>query len=65
MKVAILLLNKGRGSGVVAKEHAEFFIGKGNDVYFMHPNIDEGVEGAHNIDVDLEGRILPVHEYLP
>lgn len=65
MKVAILLLNKGRGSGVVAKEHAEFLIGKGHVVYFMHPNIDAGVQGAHNIDVDLEGRIMPVHEYLP
>lgn len=65
MKVAILLLNKGRGSGGVAKEHAEFLLSQGHAVYFMHPHVGEGVSGAHNIDVHLNKSVLPVHEYLP
>ncbi|MBT8258134.1 MAG: glycosyltransferase family 4 protein [Bacteroidia bacterium] len=65
MKIAILLLNRGRGSGVVAKEHAEFLLSQGHEVYFMHPNIGEGVNGAINVNVNLENDITPVHEYLP
>jgi len=65
MKVAILLLNKGRGSGVVAKEHAESLINLGHEVFFMHPQVGQGVKAAKNIDVDLGGRTTPVHEYLP
>ncbi len=65
MKIAILLLNRGRGSGVVAKEHAEFLLGQGHDVYFMHPLNEKGVEGAINIDIQLSKDIIPVHEYLP
>ena len=65
MKVAILLLNKGRGSGQVAKEHAEYLISHGHDVYFIHPEVGKGVIGAHNKDVFLDNKVLPVHEYLP
>jgi len=65
MNVAILLLNKGRGSGGVAKEHAEFLISQGHAVYFMHPNVGEGVAGANNIDIIMTENNLPVHEYLP
>ena len=65
MKVAILLLNKGRGSGVVAKEHGEFLLKQGHEVYFMHPDVGKGVDGAHNREVDLSHDIMPVHEYLP
>lgn len=65
MKVAIILLNRGRGSGVVAKEHAEFLLSQGHVVYFIHPNIGEGVNGAVNKDVLLDTDVMPVHEYLP
>ncbi|MCP4256676.1 MAG: glycosyltransferase family 4 protein [Planctomycetes bacterium] len=65
MKVAILLLNKGRGSGRVAKEHAEYLISHGHDVYFIHPDIGKGINGAHNKDVYLDNKVLPVHENLP
>ena len=65
MKVAILLLNQGRGSGVVAKEHGKYLIGQGHVVYYMHPNVGKGINGANNIDVHLDQDILPVHEYLP
>ncbi|RMG22674.1 MAG: hypothetical protein D6730_16010, partial [Bacteroidetes bacterium] len=65
MKIGILLLNKGRGSGGVAREHAEYLISQGHEVYFMHPQVGDGVQGAHNIDIQLHSPILPVHEYLP
>ena len=65
MKVAILLLNKGRGSGRVAKEHAEYLISHGHDVYFIHPDIGKGINGANNKDIYLGDKILPVHENLP
>lgn len=65
MKVAIVLLNQGRGSGVVAKEHGNYLLGQGHTVYYMHPHIGEGIPGADNKDVHLDKDILPVHEYLP
>ncbi|NNK87741.1 MAG: glycosyltransferase, partial [Flavobacteriaceae bacterium] len=65
MKVAIILLNKGRGSGVVAKEHAQCLLSQGHVVHFIHPNVGNGVEGANNRDVHLNTDIIPVHEYLP
>ena len=65
MKIAIILLNKGRGSGVVAQEHAEWLLSQGHEIYYMHPAMGDGVDGAHNIDIQLESSTLPVHEYLP
>ncbi len=65
MTVAILLLNTGRGSGVVAKEHARYLLSEGHVVYYMHPNVGKGVTGALNKEVHLPGNIIPVHEYLP
>ena len=65
MRIAILLLNRGRGSGVVAKEHAQFLLRQGHDVYFMHPLVGDGVHGAFNREVHLANAIIPVHEYLP
>ncbi len=65
MKIAILLLNRGRGSGVVAKEHAEFLLKQGHTISFIHPDVGEGVKGVKNIDVHLPSEIIPVHEYLP
>jgi hypothetical protein len=57
-----MLLNRGRGSAVVAKEHAEFLLGLGHGVYFLHPNIGDGVNGAINKDVYLVQEVFPVHE---
>lgn len=65
MRIAIILLNRGRGSGVVAKEHAGFLIRQGHSVYFIHPDIGHGVQDADNMEVSLPGTIVPVHEYLP
>lgn len=65
MKIAILLLNKGRGSGEVARQHTRYLTGMGHKVYFLHPGIGDGVKGAVNIDVKLHTDIMPVHEYLP
>lgn len=65
MNIAILLLNKGRGSGEVAREHARHLIKKGHKVFFMHPMIGNGIDGAENIEIKLHTSITPVHEYLP
>ncbi len=65
MKIAILLLNKGRGSGEVAREHARHLIKLGHKVYLMHPAMGVGIDGAESIDIKLHTNITPVHEYLP
>lgn len=65
MKIAILLLNKGRGSGEVARQHVKYLIKQGHEVFFLYPEIGEGIEGAVNLDIKLHTDIKPVHEYLP
>ncbi len=65
MRVAVLLLNAGRGSGEVARQQARYLASSGCQVYFMHPSVGEGVPGAINIDVELHTSIIPVHEHLP
>lgn len=37
----------------------------GHEVWFAHPRIGNGVEGATNIDIPLHTDLVPVHEYLP
>lgn len=65
MKIAILLLNKGRGSGEVARKHVKYLIKQGHRVFFLYPEIGDGIPGAVNIDIKLHTDIKPVHEYLP
>ena len=65
MKIAILLLNAGRGSGEVARQHVRQLVALGHDVVFLHPRIGDGVAGATNLDIELPGPVTPVHEYLP
>lgn len=65
MNIAILLLNKGRGSGEVAREHVRHLLKLGHKVYFLHPGIGQGIKGAENIDIRLHTDVYPVHEYLP
>ncbi len=64
MNIAILLLNQGRGSGEVAREHAKYLTLNGNKVYFIHPKVKK-IEGVHSVDVKLHTDTMPVHEYLP
>ncbi len=65
MNIAILLLNKGRGSGEVAREHVRHLLKKGHKVYFLYPGNNNEIEGANNINIKLHSTIIPVHEYLP
>lgn len=65
MRVAILMLNEGRGSGVVARQHAAELIARGHHVTFVHCGNRGSVQGARNIDVPLHGATVPTHEYLP
>ncbi len=65
MRIAIILLNKGRGSGEVARQHAKHLAAKGHKVYLMHPDADYELENVDVVDIQLHSRIYPVHEYLP
>jgi len=65
MNIAILLLNKGRGSGEVAREHVRHLLKLGHKVYFLYPGNSEGIAGAENVDIVLHTEVYPVHEYLP
>ena len=51
--------------GEVARQHAKELVRIGHDVWYMHPVVGEGAQGAHNVDVELHTDVLPVHEYLP
>lgn len=65
MRIAILLLNSGRGSGEVARAHCRHLVETHHDVILMHPKVGAGVPGCRNIDIELHSDITPVHEYLP
>ncbi len=65
MNIAILLLNKGRGSGEVAREHVSHLLKMGHKVYFLYPGNENEIAGAVNINIKLHSTIIPVHEYLP
>lgn len=65
MRIGILLLNSGRGSGEVARQQARYLVSSGCEVYFMHPGIGKGVPGAINKDIALHTSVVPVHEHLP
>ena len=65
MNIAILLLNQGRGSGEVAREHVRHLIKMGHKVYFLYPGNNNEIDGAENINIALHTNIMPVHEYLP
>lgn len=65
MRIAISLLNRGRGSGVVARQHASGLLDRGHNVWVVHPENVGSLYGAHNVDVPLPGSEMPVHEFLP
>ncbi len=65
MRVAILLLNRGRGSGEVARQHARHLAQRGHKIYFIHPGASDSVPQATCVDVELRTQVVPVHEYLP
>ncbi|MCP3975645.1 MAG: glycosyltransferase family 4 protein [bacterium] len=65
MHVAVMTLNSGRGSGVVARKQVQALLERGHRVTYMHPAMTDGVPGADNRDIRLHSNVMPVHEYLP
>ncbi|MEJ2596311.1 MAG: glycosyltransferase family 4 protein, partial [bacterium] len=65
MKVAILMLNAGRGSGEAARQHVRYLIKQGHKVFLLYPGNVNDVPEAVNINIPLDTDIMPVHEYLP
>jgi glycosyltransferase involved in cell wall biosynthesis len=64
MRVVTLLMNRGRGSGEIARQHARELIALGHEVAFLHPRVGAGVAGADNHDIELHSVVMPVHEFL-
>ena len=66
MKIGLVLLNKGGGSGEVVRQYVEHLILSGHKIYFLYPFVKENIiRNAVNVDVKLHSDIIPVHEYLP
>lgn len=65
MHIAVMTLNSGRGSGVVARHQVRALLDRGHQVTYMHPAMADGVPGADNRGVRLHSSVMPVHEYLP
>lgn len=65
MHIAVMTLNSGRGSGVVARQQVRALLDRGHRVTYMHPAMKDGVPGADNRDIRLHSNVMPVHEYLP
>jgi glycosyltransferase involved in cell wall biosynthesis len=63
MKVAVVTLNRGRGSGVVARHQVRALLARGHDAYLVHSGEGSGELPVHEVPLSLE--VLPVHEYLP
>lgn len=65
MHVVVLTLNRGRGSGAVARDQVDALLREGHQVTYMYAGLSERVMGADNVDVPLHFSVVPVHEYLP
>jgi glycosyltransferase involved in cell wall biosynthesis len=63
MNVAVVTLNRGRGSGVVARHQVRALLARGHDAYLVHSGEAAGEVPVHEVALSLE--VLPVHEYLP
>ena len=58
------MLNRGRGSGGVARQHARALTARGHHVTLVYAGAETG--GTFDeVDVRLSQPSLPVHEYLP
>jgi len=65
MHIVVLTMNRGRGSGTVARDQAALLIAAGHRVTYMYAGMTVRVMGADNLDVPLHTDVIPVHEYLP
>ena len=59
MRIAILLLNSGRGSGEVARAHGRYLVEAGHRVIFMHPKVGAGAPGSSNLDNHTDVVVTP------
>lgn len=65
MHIAVMTLNRGRGSGNVARDQVTALLAAGHEVTYMCTLLTEPVMGANNRDVVLQESAVPVHEFLP
>ncbi len=65
MHVAVVSLNRGRGSGGVARQHMRALRARGHHVVSIHACAPKRMAGIEHHEIVPSRRILPVHEYLP
>ncbi|MDH3250198.1 MAG: glycosyltransferase family 4 protein [Acidimicrobiia bacterium] len=65
MRIAVVSLNRGRGSGVVAREQMRALSRRGHRVCSVHAGGAQLVPGVTHLPVAPSSGVLPVHEYLP
>ncbi len=63
MNAPVVTLNRGRGSGVVARHQVLALLARGHAAYLVHAGEGSGQLPVH--EVPLTSDILPVHEFLP
>lgn len=63
MNVPVVTLNRGRGSGAIARNQVRALLARGHNAYLLHSGEPSG--GLPFRGVRLSSRVLPVHEYLP
>ena len=51
MRIAILMLNRGRGSGEVARAQAARLVARGHDVTMLLPGEDDMPDGVSHVSV--------------
>ncbi len=65
MQVAVVSLNRGRGSGGVARQHIRALRARGHDVTAIHACAPVPMAGIAHREIIPSCGVLPVHEYLP
>jgi glycosyltransferase involved in cell wall biosynthesis len=65
MQIAVVALNKGRGSGVVARQHMRALRARGHRIVSVHAYEPKRMAGIEHHQVIPSCGVLPVHEYLP
>ncbi|MDH4117209.1 MAG: glycosyltransferase family 4 protein [Acidimicrobiia bacterium] len=65
MRVLVVSLNRGRGSGGVTRQQAMALAAAGHEVTLLHAGTPLPMANIDLREVELSRGVLPVHEYLP
>ena len=65
MQIGVVALNRGRGSGVVARQHMGALVERGHRVTSIHAADPIPTAGVRHHSIESSSGVLPVHEFLP